>query len=556
MHCSRNTAQKQWDETLVLVLGGIARILRLFFPFFTSLSNFWSGWESLLQFVENSILNGSKEVALAAINCLQTNVNSHSLKGNMPMRYLTSVIDVYEHVLKKPSSYSDKVKQEILHGLGEIYVQAQGSFNDVIYTQLLAIIDLAGNVPPVLRTILEIVPLLGPTEHISSMWPVLLREFLQYLPKPDTHVQNEDGKIDQARDSRVNYEAPNGTIPISRDKVAVSPGSESAAAINAGIPSYIFAEKLVPVLVDLFLQAPTAEKYIVYPEVIQSLGRCMTTRRENPDSALWRLAVEAFNRVLVDYITESTNGDPRSGITKPVRTRIWKEIADVYEIFLVGYCGRALSSNSLSAVALEADESLEMTILNTLGDTVLKLPIDTPMDFKGQISTAEIANACMAEREVVERLVSTLDRCASRTCSLPVETVELMPPHCSRFSLTCLQKLFSLSSYSNEVNWNLTRSDVSKISIMVLMNRCEYILSRFLTDENVLGEYPLPKARLEEIIYVLQELERLLIHPDVASILPLHPCLRTDLAEEKEKHGNRSHLFVLLPSFCELVTSR
>ncbi|WJX19433.1 hypothetical protein P8452_09128 [Trifolium repens] len=552
IHHSRNTAQKQWDETLVLVLGGIARILRLFFPFFTSLSNFWSGWESLLQFVENSILNGSKEVALAAINCLQTNVNSHSLKGNMPMRYLTSVIDVYEHVLKKPSSYSDKVKQEILHGLGEIYVQAQGSFNDVIYTQLLAIIDLAvkqsmltndnfemefGNVPPVLRTILEIVPLLGPTEHISSMWPVLLREFLQYLPRQDTHVQIEDGKIDQARDSPVNYEAPNGTIPISRDKVAVSPGSESTAAINAGIPSYIFAEKLVPVLVDLFLQAPTAEKYIVYPEVIQSLGRCMTTRRDNPDSALWRLAVEAFNNVLVDYVTKSTNGDPHSGITKPVRTRIWKEIADVYEIFLVGYCGRALSSNSLSAVALEADESLEMIILNTLGDTVLKLPIDTPMD-------------------VVERLVSTLDRCASRTCSLPVETVELMPPHCSRFSLTCLQKLFSLSSYSNEVNWNMMRSEVSKISIMVLMNRCEYILSRFLTDENVLGEYPLPKARLDEITYVLQELERLLIHPDVASILPLHPCLRTDLAEDKEKHGNRSHLFVLLPSFCELVTSR
>jgi hypothetical protein len=38
------------------------------------------------------------------------------------MRYLTSVIDVYEHVLKKPSSYSDKVKQEILHGLGNVSV--------------------------------------------------------------------------------------------------------------------------------------------------------------------------------------------------------------------------------------------------------------------------------------------------------------------------------------------------------------------------------------------------------------------------------------------------
>ncbi|KAL2600718.1 hypothetical protein AAZV13_10G127700 [Glycine max] len=541
IHHSRNTAQKQWDETLVLVLGGIARILRLFFPFFTSLSNFWSGWESLLQFVENSILNGSKEVALAAINCLQTTVNSHSSKGNMPMPYLISVIDVYELVLRKPSSYrgnaADKVTQEILHGLGELYVQAQGLFNDVIYTQLIAIIDLAvkqamltndnfemefGNVPPVLRTILEILPLLRPTEHISSTWPVLLREFLKYLPRQDSHLQNEDGKIDQARDSQVNYDAPNGATPISPNKIAVSPGSGSTAAI----PSYIFAEKLVPVLVDLFLQAPAVEKYIIYPEIIQSLGRCMTTRRDNPDNALWRLAVEAFNRVLVHYVTKLTNGGPDSTISKPVRTRIWKEIADVYEIFLIGYCGRALPSNSISAVVLEADESLEMSILNILGDTILKLPVDTPSD-------------------ILQRLVSTLDRCASRTCSLPVETVELMPPHCSRFSLTCLQKLFSLS-----------RSEVSKISITVLMTRCEYILSRFLTDENGLGDCPLPKARLEEIIYVLQELAHLVIHPDAASSLPLHPLLRTELAREKEKHDNRPHLFALLPSFCELVTSR
>ncbi|RYQ90745.1 hypothetical protein Ahy_B09g096751 isoform H [Arachis hypogaea] len=537
IHHSRNTAQKQWDETLVLVLGGIAR------------------WESLLQFVENSIVNGSKEVALAAINCLQTTVTSHSLKGHMPMPYLISVIDVYELVLKKPSNYGgsapDKVKQEILHGLGELYVQAQGLFNNVMYTQLIAIVDLSvkqamltndnfetefGNVPPVLRTILEILPLLRPTEHISSMWLVLLREFLQYLPRPDSHMQNEDGKIDQSRDSQTNHEAPNGTT-ITPNKVAVSPGSGSTAATNSRIPSYIFAEKLVPVLVDLFLQAPALEKYIIYPEIIQSLGRCMTTRRDNPDSALWRLGVQAFNRIVVDYVSKLTNGDPETTMNKPAKTRIWKEMADVYEIFLVGYCGRALPSNSLSSVVLEADESLEMSILDILGDKVLKSPIDAPT-------------------EVLQRLVSTLDRCASRTCSLPVETVELMPPHCSRFSLTCLQKLFSLSSYSHEVDWNTTRSEVSKTSITVLVTRCDYILSRFLADEIGLGEYPLPKARLEESIFVLQELARLLVHPEAASVLSLKPRLGSAIEENKENDENRSHLFVLLPSFCELVTSR
>lgn len=50
--------------------------------------------------------------------------------------------------------------------------------------------------------------------------------------------------------------------------------------------------------------------------------------------------------------------------------------------------------------------------------------------------------------QILQRLVTTLDRCASRTCSLPIETVELMPSYCSRFSLTCLQKLFSLSRYA------------------------------------------------------------------------------------------------------------
>lgn len=120
--CSRNTAQKQWDETLVLVLNGVSRILRSFFPFLRSLSNFWSGkviinqiivslvmisngswylevlfpncsliwvilrgliitgWESLLIIVKDSILNGSKEVALAAVSSLQTTIVSHSLK--------------------------------------------------------------------------------------------------------------------------------------------------------------------------------------------------------------------------------------------------------------------------------------------------------------------------------------------------------------------------------------------------------------------------------------------------------------------------------------------
>ncbi|CAK7340899.1 unnamed protein product [Dovyalis caffra] len=614
IHHSRNTVQKQWDETLVLVLGGIARLLRSFFPFLSNLSNFWSGWESLLLLLRNSILNGSKEVAIAAINCLQTTVLSHCSKGNLPLLYLNSILDVYGHILQKSPNYNDsaasKVKQEILHGLGELYVQAQMMFDDKMFSQLLATIDMAvkeaimtndnfenefGHVPPVLRTVLEILPLLCPTESISSMWPILLRELLQYLPKSDSSLQKEEDDARQASftdnspddNIRKQNEIPNGTTYVSPEKAEdPSRGSGSRTTTVIGIPSYLFAEKLVPVLVDLLLQAPIVEKHIIFPEIIQTLGSiaynsscsdtllpmsndrgpgenleivisitmCMTTRRDNPDGSLWRVAVEGFNRIIVDDVCGFTmNCGKDSKISKTASMRIWKEVADVYEIFLVGYCGRAIPSNSLSSEVLKADEALEMTILNILGDQILKSPIDAPS-------------------EILLRLISTMDRCASRTCSLPVETVELMPSHCRT------EMWMRITDYANSKNtrgcglvvanpalkiegceeasdWNMTRCEVSKISIVVLLTRCEYIFQRFLIDENDLGERPLPTTRLEEIIYVLQELTRLIIHSETASVLPLHPYLRSGLSDD-ENHDKRPHLFALFPSFCELVITR
>lgn len=69
------------------------------------------------------------------------------------------------------------------------------------------------------------------------------------------------------------------------------------------------------------------------------------------------------------------------------------------------------------------------------------------------------------------------------------------------------------------------------------------------------GGRPLPSARLEEIIYVLEELAHLIIHSDTASVLPLQPRLKSALEKEKN-HDMRPHLLVLFPSLSELVVSR
>lgn len=126
----------------------------------------------------------------------------------------------------------------------------------------------------------------------------------------------------------------------------------------------------------------------------------MTTRRDYPDGALWRLAVEGFNRILVDDVCRlAVDGGFDSNTTKTARSRIWKEVADLYEIFLVGYCGRPLPSDSLSTVVGKADESLEMTTLDILGDKILKSPVDAPYDVM-----FFLINPCIVQKYVYKAL--------------------------------------------------------------------------------------------------------------------------------------------------------
>ncbi|WVZ68645.1 hypothetical protein U9M48_017561, partial [Paspalum notatum var. saurae] len=408
IHHSRNTAQKQWDETIVLVLGGIARLLRSFFPLLQQLSKFSSGWVLLLDFIKNSILNGSKEVALAAINCLQTFIGANCSKGNLESSYVKSVLDIYELVLQTSPNFkndsADKVKQEVLRGLGDLYVQAQSLFDDGMYLRLMAIMHLMikttmdptdydselGSIPAVQRGILEIIPMLRPTAMLCSMWTPLLLELLCYLnghegplqkDSKQIHDPNSDTLVDGAKHALVERSNLNGS----------SSKLDSVMGSGWGI---LFVQKLVPIIVNLFLEAPPRERFSASPEVIHGLGRCMNTRRDNPRGTLWRISAECFNRVVTEEVKQD-NANCKSDVNsyRLSRARFWKEIADVYETFLVGSCGRVLSSDVPSVDSITADETLEMSVLTVFGDDILKLQKDAPVEVKPHLSCRTIGFA-------------------------------------------------------------------------------------------------------------------------------------------------------------------
>jgi hypothetical protein len=176
-------------------------------------------------------------------------------------------------------------------------------------------------------------------------------------------------------------------------------------------------------------------------------------------------------------------------------------------------------------------------------------------------------------KQVIQRLVSVIDQCAARTSALPLESVALLPAHCGRFSMTCLEKLFKLCSCDNQQPQESSRVVVSRISIAILIGRCKAILHHFADAEREVGETSVPQMTTDEVVFVLRELAKLVLHPVTADALHI-PLYRREESKSNhlqtsesghastgsfqvhQKSWDRGHLLLLYTSLCELVTTR
>lgn len=160
-----------------------------------------------------------------------------------------------------------------------------------------------GNVPlpPVQHTVLEILPLLRPTGLLPSAWSRFIQELLCYLigcEAPIDGKKNEMGLTGggQHGPDVMEMESQVALGSVSENNVEDSSGTQKdsqlkwkydvpngSASLHSGIASlddmivhswsHLFQEKLVPIIVELYLEAPTTEKCTVSADIIRGLGR-------------------------------------------------------------------------------------------------------------------------------------------------------------------------------------------------------------------------------------------------------------------------------------------
>lgn len=82
IHHSRDTAEKQWAETCVLTLAGVARVFSTRAHILQKLEEYPRAWALLLEIIESSALSKNSEVALNSLKSFQEIVDELNINKN------------------------------------------------------------------------------------------------------------------------------------------------------------------------------------------------------------------------------------------------------------------------------------------------------------------------------------------------------------------------------------------------------------------------------------------------------------------------------------------
>ena len=280
VHHSRNTEQKQWDETVVVCLAGMSRLIHSQFERMTGMPGFDDGWSELMLVIESSLAGGRKEVALSAMNLLSGLLGDapeirHSLTEAMWQRGFRA-IDVGVVAATSGGCHVPlAVRTELVNLVGSVYETNKDRFDGdrVATLQLYKWVDSfcrnpwseddAANpvqpvgMPPVQKSALALLQKLRPGPD-APVWGDYLQAVVNLVEPEHAIAALSSGK---ALDAQGSEQLPPPSL------------AQYRFALNA-----VFVERVMEHLVSLFDVAPLSARASASPDIVYVLGRCMEVR--------------------------------------------------------------------------------------------------------------------------------------------------------------------------------------------------------------------------------------------------------------------------------------
>uniref|UniRef100_A0A673XMV2 Protein MON2 homolog n=1 Tax=Salmo trutta TaxID=8032 RepID=A0A673XMV2_SALTR len=557
IHHSRDTAEKQWAETWVLTLAGVARIFNTRRYLLQQLGDFFKAWEVLLDHIQSAALSKNSEVSLAALKSFQEilQIATPVKDSAMPTNALAAMgvppilIDPLSALGPgRPLLRSDSMLERLTSYNGaELQVPSPG---EELALEDAALWWSAWNTWYRTGTDSTRPPNGGTGTDRPSFVPSqpFLTALVQIVPALYQHIKTVFSMEDLRRLGVILHGAV--SIPISSDASPFILPSYTEAVLTSLQEAVLTA---LDVLQKAICVGPE-NLQVMYPAIFEQLllfvefsckppqyGKMETKHVANAkyNQAEWVALnyvpfAERSLEVVVDLYHKTAchkaviNEKVLQNIIKTLRMPLglkygcpsestWKlAVSSLLKVLSAGLpvARQHASSGMFDTMWPELANAFEDFLFtkSTPPDNVSiqEFQKNEAIDVEvvQLISTEILPFAIFIPKDFVGQIMAMLNKGSIHSQSSSFTEAEVDVRMREEFSKVCFETLLQFS-FSNKVS-TPQEGYISRMALSVLLKRSQDVLRRYVDDERLSGRCPLPRQQVTEIIFVLKAISTLM----------------------------------------------
>uniref|UniRef100_G3NHD7 Protein MON2 homolog n=1 Tax=Gasterosteus aculeatus aculeatus TaxID=481459 RepID=G3NHD7_GASAC len=250
-----------------------------------------------------------------------------------------------------------------------------------------------------------------------------------------------------------------------------------------------FAERSLEVVVDLYHKT-ACHKAVINEKVLQNVIKTLRM----PLGLKYACPSESTWKLAVSSLLKVlSTGLPvaRQHASSGKFDTMWPELANAFEDFLFTKRYRLGPSKNGVCTLLEvpSPKLIDSVVVQLISTEILPFANFIPKDFVGQI-------------------MAMLNRGSIHSQSPSFTEAEIDVRMREEFSKVCFETLLQFS-FSNKVS-TPQEGYISRMALSVLLKRSQDVLRRYVEDERLSGRCPLPRQQVTEIIFVLKAISTLM----------------------------------------------
>ncbi|KAJ7752413.1 hypothetical protein DFH07DRAFT_520905 [Mycena maculata] len=581
--------EQAWDESKTLALHSIGSI---FHDFLSSkiihLDSFVSAWDVFVNHIQDTVLLDNRSISPPALRCLEKAVRASS---NASSDVQIKVTEIWERVWKMCDSVSDAI---VRRGNAVTLNAAAPESPHKPFTQesLVAFLDVIRCTRSTSRTLDGAE---WPLERLTRLMAIL-KGILTYPNSPDYRPD-----IDQLPPVQtivletifdIDLSAPGSPSLVMKDLSEFTtlpflaafnvPSNPKTQAPQRRVTYTALAKKTMPMLVDLFLRFKEREEIFVdgtieavlsaYSIPVKLKYDCPPASKFGHDLPLWKTATSNFLRIVKECslpIQTLSNVIPDEHIEG-----IWRQVLDVFKGGILADCS---ATEAFTLELQEAEENFDLALIGALEIDVVPHLGDkrVPDSLVGQLAKILQQGSRLYEAELSSNPHSPVSSSGSRE----FEKIDMdgqyengttqsgTPVPRERFSYWCFDLLFLICSNTTK-DQEPSRRRLAALSLPALLSRCRTVMVGYVADEALRGNLPFPRAREDELLYVLRKLLELRLWPgslwaalseQPTAFAVEQPAVDASLSSslliaDAVKRSSIAHLFHFYPVLCEIAS--